>query len=142
MRRRPRTSSPASGPAPLRTQEVMTVEPETVLAGHPLALTALRWALATCRAEGPTDVRATKSQVALRRRRGFAYLWLPGRYLAKPAADVVLSIALPRRLECGRWKQVVQPSPRTWLHHLEVRAESDLDDEVAGWLREAWQAAG
>ena len=111
MRRRPRTSSPASGPAPLRTHEVMTVEPETVLAGHPLALTALRWALATCRAESPTDLR-------------------------------MLSIALPRRLESGRWKQVVRPSPLTWLHHLEVRADFHLDHEVAGWLREAWQAAG
>lgn len=30
---------------------------------------------------GDVEVRVTKSQIAFRRRRGFAYLWDPGRYL-------------------------------------------------------------
>jgi hypothetical protein len=91
---------------------------------------------------GPYSVRPTKSQVAFRRRRGFAYLWRPGRYLRNPAAEVVLSIALPAADPSGRWKEVNQVSSRITMHHLELRDPlGDLDAEVAGWLRAAWEAA-
>jgi hypothetical protein len=90
---------------------------------------------------GPVTVRVSKSQVAFRRHRGFAYLWMPGMYLANPGADVVLSIALDRELASSRFKEVVHPSPRIWMHHLEIRSLDDLDDEVLGWLRAAYDAA-
>jgi hypothetical protein len=57
------------------------------------------------------EVRTSRSQVAFRRRRGFAVLWRPGRYLAHPGAEVVLSILLERRVASPRWKEVVQPAP-------------------------------
>jgi hypothetical protein len=87
--------------------------------------------------DGPVEIRISKSQVAFRRRRGFAYLWRPGRWLAKPDAEVVLSIALPSRVESPRWKQVAHPSSRTWMHHLELRSVDDLDVEAEHWLAEA-----
>jgi hypothetical protein len=87
-------------------------------------------------------VRTSKSQVAFRRRRGFAYLWRPGQYLRHPAAEVVLSVALPRELRSQRWKEVAHPSAGTWMHHLEVHSPADVDDEVRDWLREAAEAAG
>ncbi len=90
---------------------------------------------------GPVEVRVGSSQVAFRRRRGFAYLWRPGQYLDRPDAEVVLSIALPRRLHSPRWKEVVQPSRRTWMHHLELHSVRELDGEVEGWLGEAGAAA-
>jgi hypothetical protein len=37
---------------------------------------------------------------------------------------------------------VVNPAPGVWMHHLELNAMADLDDEVAGWLGEARKAAG
>lgn len=86
---------------------------------------------------GPADVRVTRSQVAFRARRGFAYLWLPGRWLRNPAAEVVLSIALDRQLDSPRIKQVAHPSPTIWMHHIEVSTPAAIDDEVVGWLREA-----
>lgn len=39
-------------------------------------------------------------------------------------------LALYRRVE-----SIVQPSATTWMHHLEVRSEQDLDGEVIGWLK-------
>jgi hypothetical protein len=87
-------------------------------------------------------MRVTKSQVAFRRRRGFAYLWLPGSWLARPAAEVVLSVALPRQDGSARFKEVVHPSPRVWMHHLELGSPEELDEEVIGWLREAFESAG
>ncbi len=90
---------------------------------------------------GPVEIRVGRSQVAFRRRRGFAYLWRPGRYLDRPDAEVVLSIALPRRLQSPRWKEVVRPAPRAWMHHLELYSVLELDGEVVGWLDEAGAAA-
>jgi hypothetical protein len=88
------------------------------------------------------EVRVTKSQIAFRRRRGFAWLWRPRTYLGASGADLVLSIALPRRDPSPRWKEVVQPSPGTWMHHLELDDLGQMDAEVADWLGEAAAAAG
>lgn len=88
------------------------------------------------------EVRTSRSQVAFRRRRGFAVLWRPGRHLAHPGAEVVLSVLLERRADSPRWKEVVQPAPGRWQHHLEVHAATDIDDEVRGWLHEAAVASG
>jgi hypothetical protein len=86
---------------------------------------------------GPFETRTSKSQIAFRRRRGFAYLWLPGQYLHGPHADVVLSIALDRHVRSPRFKEVVHPSPGHWMHHLELAGPDQVDSEVIGWLREA-----
>lgn len=88
------------------------------------------------------DVRTTKSQIAFRRKRGFAYLWLPGTYLTSPQAEVVLSIALDREVDSPRFKEVAHPSKGIWQHHLEITDVDDLDDEVLSWLHEAREAAG
>jgi Domain of unknown function (DUF5655) len=113
------------------------VTPEEHFAGHPLALAVLDAVRAVLAGYGDVQVRTTKSQVAFRRQRGFAYLWLPGRYLSRPAADVVLSVVLGRRDESPRWKEVAHPSPAHWMHHLEVTDIGQLDTEVEAWLREA-----
>jgi Domain of unknown function (DUF5655) len=116
--------------------------PEELFAGHPLALTVFVRVHSVLARLGPVDVRTTRSQVAFRRGRGFAYLWLPGQYLAKPAAEVVLSIALGRHEPSPRFKEVVRPSPKHWMHHLEINDAADIDDEVVGWLREAFERSG
>jgi len=90
---------------------------------------------------GPVEIRASKSQIAFRRRRGFAYLWLPGQYLRKPAAELVLSFSLGRHDASPRFKEVVHPSPTHWMHHLEVDGPDDIDGEVVAWLTEAAERA-
>jgi hypothetical protein len=116
--------------------------PQEFLAGHPLALDV--FARLTSLLGGPPEVeiRVSKSQIAFRRRRGFAYLWLPRRYLSHPNAEVVLSIALGRHDPSPRFKEVTHPSPKHWMHHLEVRDPSEIDESVAAWLREAAERAG
>jgi len=90
---------------------------------------------------GPAEVRPTKSQVAFRRRIAFAWTWMPEQYLHRPAAPLVLTVDLRRRDDSPRWKQVVEPRPGRFTHHLEVNSTQDIDDEVRGWLREAWNEA-
>jgi hypothetical protein len=115
--------------------------PEAFFAGHDPAFAVYRAVRGEVERWGAVDVRVSKSQVAFRRRRGFAYVWLPGMYLAKPGADVVLSIALDREVASPRFKEIVHPAPRTWMHHLEIRSIDDIDDEVRDWLRQAFDAA-
>ncbi|NTU80464.1 MAG: hypothetical protein HGA45_13975 [Chloroflexales bacterium] len=91
---------------------------------------------------GPASLRTTKSQIAFRRRRAFAWVWMPDRYLRRPAAPLVLSLALPWRDGSPRWKQVGEPAPGRFMHHLELYDLAELDDEVHTWLHQAWEAAG
>ncbi|MDM7999950.1 MAG: DUF5655 domain-containing protein [Dehalococcoidia bacterium] len=92
-------------------------------------------------AVGETDIRVTKSQIAFRRRRAFAWAWMAGKYLSRRHAPLVLTISLRRRDLSARWKEVVEPTPGRFTHHLELYAASDIDDEVRTWLREAWAEA-
>jgi hypothetical protein len=54
----------------------------------------------------------------------------------------VLSLGLPTCLDSPRFKEVVEPTPGRWMHHLEVPDPAVLDAEVAGWLAAAYDAAG
>lgn len=98
--------------------------------------------LAAVREVGPVEVRPTRTQVTYRRQRAFAWLWCPARWLEHPTADVVLSVALGRPDPSPRWKEVAHPSPRHWVHHLELDGPGDVDGEVVAWLREASERAG
>jgi hypothetical protein len=111
-------------------------------AGHPLGAAVFDAVRAALAPWPDVEVRVSRSQVAFRRRRGLAWLWLPGRYLARPGAEVVLSIALGRLDPSPRWKEVAHPAAAHWMHHLEIARVSDVDDEVTGWLREAAERAG
>lgn len=113
--------------------------PEDFFAGHPDALAVFERVRTLLDGIDTYEVRTSKSQVAFRRRRGFAYLWMPGQYRSSPDAEVVLSIVLGRPDDSTRFKQVVHPAAAHWMHHLEVHDLSDLDDEVQAWLREAMQ---
>ena len=91
---------------------------------------------------GRAEIRVTKSQVAFWRRKAFAWAWVPDRYLRGMHAPLVLSLSLPQRDGSPRWKQVVEPSPGRFMHHLELRSEAEIDTEVRDWLSVAWRAAG
>ncbi|MGY1593601.1 DUF5655 domain-containing protein [Geodermatophilus sp. SYSU D00708] len=119
-----------------------TGTPEEFFAGSPLGLAVYERVAATVDAAGAAEVRVTTSQVGFRRRRGFAWLWRPDRYLRPSPAAVVLTVALGRQDGSPRWKEVVHPTGDHWVHHLEVRDPAEVDDEVAGWLREAADRAG
>ncbi|WP_407361158.1 DUF5655 domain-containing protein [Microbacterium sp. LBN7] len=86
------------------------------------------------------NVVVSRSQVALRARRAFAYAWDPSRYV-KSTAPLVVSIALREKLSSSRFKEVVHVSPRTWMHHAELRSVADVDDELIGWLKRACEEA-
>jgi hypothetical protein len=91
---------------------------------------------------GPAEMRVSKSQVAWKRRVNFAFVWMPEQYLKRQAAPLVLTVALRRWDVSPRWKEVVEPYPGRFTHHLELWSVDEVDEEVKGWLREAWEEAG
>lgn len=93
--------------------------------------------LGAAKAAGPFTLRRGRSQVALWRAHPFAALWRPGRYLRGPVAPVVLSVFARVRLPSARWKEVVEPRPGRFTHHLELGTPDDVDAEVAALLAEA-----
>jgi hypothetical protein len=115
--------------------------PEDLFDGFPRGLAVCRAVEQTVSAIGDASVAVTKSQVAFRRRRGFAYVWRPGQYVASDV-PAVLSIALPHEVVSDRFKEVVHPSSHVWMHHLELGDAAQVDDEVRAWLQEAYAAAG
>lgn len=87
---------------------------------------------------GPVEMQITRSQIAFRRRRAFAWAWIPGRYLHGRGAPLVVSIALDKRDSSPRWKEIVQPSAGRFMHHLELFSAEAIDLQVREWLRQAW----
>lgn len=97
----------------------------------------LRHALTTL---GPTQELVTKSQVAFKSKKAFAWAWAPEQYLGR-GAPLVLTISLPYRDGSSRWKEIVEPSPGRFTHHLELHSTADIDDQVLQWLQTARQQA-
>ncbi|GGB78346.1 hypothetical protein N798_03110 [Knoellia flava TL1] len=122
----------------------MTPDPDPVgdfFDGHPEGAAVAAAVVAAVDELGPHTVRVTRSQVAFRRRVAFAWLWRPAQYV-RSEVPAVLSIGLATRDTSPRWKEVVQPSPGRWMHHLELSRPEEVDDDVRDWLLTAYDAAG
>jgi hypothetical protein len=115
--------------------------PEDLFEGFPEVVAIFHTVQCAVFTIGEASVAVSKSQVAFRRRRGFAYLWRPGQYIHSDV-PAVLSIALPREVRSDRFKEVVHPSTNVWMHHLELHTPDQIDDQVRGWLEEAYAHAG
>jgi hypothetical protein len=117
----------------------MTVE--SFFAGQEEARLLFEAVRQSVEAAGPAELRVSKSQIAFRRRRLFAIVWMPSLALRRKAAPLVLTLALRSRSSSPRWKEIVEPAPGRFTHHLELYIVTVIDDEVRGWILEAWQAA-
>jgi hypothetical protein len=118
-----------------------TAELDTFFADHPVSRQLLDVLNEAIAAIGPVTLRVTKSQVAFRRRKAFAWAWMPGQYLRGTCAPLVLTVALRRRDPSPRWKEVVEPAKGRFTHHLELYTIADIYPEVGSWLEEAWSLA-
>jgi hypothetical protein len=115
--------------------------PDAFFAGHERSRGLFEAVRQVVAAIGPAELRVSKSQIAFRRRVAFAWVWMPAQYLGREAAPLVLTIGLRRRNPSSRWKEVVEPVPGRFTHHLELYGAEDVDAEVRAWLSEAWAAA-
>lgn len=117
------------------------MEAADLSSGHPAALAIHREVEAAILRIGPVQVRVSKSQVGFYREHPIAATWKPTQYLGREGAPLVLSVYLKRRDKSPRWKEIVEPAPGRFTHHLELRSVSDIDEFVRARLAEAWEGA-
>lgn len=91
---------------------------------------------------GAAEVRVSKGQIGFYRRRPFAATWRPDQYLGPGQAPLVLSVYLRRRDDGPRWKEIVEPAPGRFTHHVELWSAQDVDAFIESRLAEAWAEAG
>jgi predicted transport protein len=90
---------------------------------------------------GRASIRVSKSQIAFRRRKNVAVVWMPRMYLENQGAPLVLTLSFEWKDDSPRWKEVTQVSPGRFTHHLELHRLKDIDPQVKDWLHAAWEAA-
>lgn len=87
-------------------------------------------------------VKVTKTQISFRNRYVFAMASLPFRRLKGwPKEYLLVSFGLPAQKVSPRIAQAVEPYPGRWTHHVVVQTEAELDEELFGWLDEAYRFA-
>lgn len=82
---------------------------------------------------GPVEVAPAKTRVAFMVRVRFAGV------SALSEHGMAIGFALRRPLRSPRIARVVQHGRHWYSHYMRVTAPEDLDDEVLGWLREAYR---
>jgi len=105
---------------------------DDTFAGRPPALRAVYDAiLAHLRTLGPVHEDAVGVGVFLKRDRKLAEV--------RPrSGDVLLGLYLPRPVPDRRFSKVIGPSGPRVVHLLPLRDAADVDDQVRGWLTEAF----
>lgn len=88
-------------------------------------------------------IKIQKSQISFYDRHMFACASLlpVGRAKDRPREWLTVTFGLGRRVDSPRIGAAVEPYPGRWTHHVLVAAESGLDEELMGWIREAYEFA-
>lgn len=87
---------------------------------------------------GPVTIETTRMQVSFGVIRKFAWVWLPQMYIKKqPVNSLTLTFAVDYPIEHPQIKQKVEPRPGRWTHHVVIKKNTDFNDTVRQWLREA-----
>jgi Domain of unknown function (DUF5655) len=89
--------------------------------------------VAAMRRNGPVIVNATKSRVSCQARMRFAGIDRPRR------DHLVANFVLTRPIRSERFVRVDHVPPYYYVHRLRLSGVSDVDEEVAAWLAEAYR---
>lgn len=88
------------------------------------------------------SVRVQKSQISFYGRHLYGAASLPvRRWKDWPEHCLVVTLGLNRRLDSPRVAVAVEPYPGRWTHHFLLTEEEQIDGELLGWFREAWDFA-
>ena len=82
---------------------------------------------------GPVQIAPAKTRIGFQVRMIFAAV----NKLSDKGLDA--HVVLTRRLEGPRFRRVDAMTPNCFVHHFRIQSLSDLDEEVKGWLHEAYQ---
>lgn len=92
---------------------------------------------------GPVTIEVKKSVISIGTKTKFAWVWMPQPWSRKRPEDcLVLTFAVGRYIEDEKIVEAVEPCPGTWIHHVIIQIEADLNDDVYQWLSEAYWSSG
>ena len=87
-------------------------------------------------------VKVQKTQISFYGRHLFAAASLPIRRRKDwPRTCLLVTAGLPYRPDSPRVAVAAEPYPGRWTCHIPVSEERQIDAELLGWLREAWDFA-
>jgi len=91
-----------------------------------------------------SDVHMTihKTQISFANRHVFACVWLPVRKMKnRPGIYLVISFGLDHLVADPRIVEAAEPYPQRWMHHVIVQDCREIDAQLMGWIRQAYQFA-
>ena len=122
-------------------REIMTMDELFFFDGKPEDLALYEALQDRLAAIGEFSTVVHKTQISLKNRRVFACVSmlrvLPKKLL--PTHYLVLTLCLPYPLDSPRIAVKTEAQPNRWTHHLVLGSSDELDDELIGWLRLAYE---
>ena len=85
-------------------------------------------------------VKHDRTQTAFIRRVQFLWLSMPRR--KRDEGALMLSVALPSRLESIRLLYATEVAPGRWMHHLLLRSPDEIDADLSNVIQAAWALIG
>ncbi len=117
----------------------MTEGLELIFIGHPESIELYKifedWLLDRL---DEIEIHPSKTQIGFFHSCGFAWVWPPRK---KSEKGLGISLGLPAPVRSDRILCAVEAYPGRWTHHLLLRSAEDLDDELLGWIQEAYHFA-
>ena len=89
---------------------------------------------------GTFSIRVQKTQITWSNRYVFACISFAKVRPAKlrPQTYLVVTFGLDHRVESPRIDISTEPYPHRWTHHVLISAPEEIDNELLGWVREAY----
>ncbi len=86
-------------------------------------------------AAGPSELVVTRSRMAFKAQRIFA-----GAFFRSGRLELFFDLPrpVPEARRDHRFRQVWEQGRLLWTHRLSIERLGELDEELAGWLRESW----
>lgn len=85
-------------------------------------------------------VKVQKTQISFGNKYGFAFASLPRRKNRAGSKDyLIVSFGLGAPVESPRIFVKTEAYRNRWTHHVEVSSAEELDGELMGWIREAYE---
>lgn len=90
---------------------------------------------------GKMTVRVQKSQISFSNRHNFAFVsFLPARKAKeRPQNYITITFGLNHRMDSPRIDIATEPYPNRWTHHILISSPEDIDEELMGWIKEAYE---
>lgn len=89
------------------------------------------------------NIKVQKTQITFSNRHIFACISFmrPLKKSELPSSYFVITLGLPYPLDSGRAAVKTEPYPGRWTTHIIISSQEELNDELYGWVRQAYEFA-